>query len=52
MSKKHNYRENNRKTKENYSENFMFPKHKGEKERQSGMTGKEKIIAVKDAVEK
>ena len=50
MTQKNNYREYYGKTKENESQNFVFPKYQGQKKRHPGVPGKEKVIAGKNSV--
>lgn len=50
MSQKHHNGEKDGETKEEKTQFFVLPKHQSQEKWKSGMSGKEKVIAGKDAV--
>ena len=51
VPEKHDYCEENGKAHKNSPLCFILPKYQSQKERQSGMSGEEKVVAGKDAAE-
>lgn len=51
MSQEYHDGEEGREAEENYSESFVFPKNQSEEKRNTSVSGKEEVVAGKNAIE-